>query len=272
MSWMIKSIILFCVGAILSICTTALYAQDTNPKGGVDLFELSLEELLNIEITTATKTIGKADLAPAVTEIITADQLTVRGYQNLAQVLNDIANNHEDRTNWGIGEPISQNVGFGFRFDSGQNILLLFNGQRLNAFQPGNRFGGEEYLLDNIEQIEIIRGPGSALYGTGAFTAVVNIISKKTDSKESNATAKVGVTVTPTAGGIIQHSALLTPLAKQGSLNAAFRFSKEDGQELQVNNSLFGNQKIRDGINYTYDGEVIMAFNHLNIQSKFTKQ
>jgi outer membrane receptor for ferrienterochelin and colicins len=257
---------------MLLLCANLSYAQESTTEEEVDLFELSLEELLNLEITTATKTAGKADGAPAITEVITAEQLMQRGYQNLGQLLNDIANNHQDRSNWGIGEPIHQNVGFGFRFDSGQNVLMLFNGQRLNAFLPGNRFGGEEYLLDNIERIEIIRGPGSALYGTGAFTAVINIISRKISTSNSEGIARVGVTLTPTAGGIIYNGSLLTPIAKKGSLNAAFRYSKEDGQELQVNNTLFGNQKLRDGINYTYDGEVIMSWDNLNVQSKFTKQ
>jgi iron complex outermembrane receptor protein len=250
-----------------------LIAQDAKKNEEVNLFELSLEELLNIEITTATKTIGKADVSPAITEVITSDQIFQRGYVNLGQLLNDIADNHQDRSNWGIGEPVHQNVGFGFRFDSGQNILLLFNGQRLNAFLPGNRFGGEEYLLDNIERVEIIRGPGSALYGTGAFTAVINIISKRINSDdEEEGSASVGITAVPTAGGLVYTSSLLTPIVKNGSLNAAFRYSKEDGQQLQVNNTLFGNQKLRDGINYTYDGEAIMSWDNLSIQGKFTKQ
>lgn len=262
-----------CICIMLVLCSNYLFAQSTTVEEVDDLFELSLEDLLNLEITTATKTASKSDVAPAITEVITADQILQRGYQNLGQLLNDIANNHQDRSNWGIGEPVHQNVGFGFRFDSGQNILLLFNGQRLNAFLPGNRFGGEEYLLDNIERIEIIRGPGSALYGTGAFTAVINIISKRISTASNNeAIAKAGVLATPTAGGLAYNGSLLTPIAKKGSLNAAFRYSNEDGQELQVNNTLFGNQKLRDGINYTYDGEVVMSWDNFNVQGKFTKQ
>lgn len=268
-----KSIKLLTTWIAMMAFMVSLQAQDANIKNEVNLFDLSLEELLNIEITTATKTAGMSDAAPAVTEVITAEHILQRGYVNLGQLLNDIANNHQDRSNWGIGEPVYQNVGFGFRFDVGQNILFLFNGQRLNAFLPGNRFGGEEYLLDNIERIEIIRGPGSALYGTGAFTAVINIISKKnTLDDDEKGSASVGVTATPTAGGLVYTSSLLTPIAKKGILNTAFRYSKEDGQQLQVNNTLFGNQKLKDGINYTYDGEVIMSWDNLSVQGKFTKQ
>ncbi len=134
-----------------------------------DLLNMSLEDILNVKVTTATKTARNLNDVPAVVEIITQQQIKQRGYRHLADVLNDVANNHEDRGNWGIGEPLYQNTGFGFRFDTGQNILLLFNGQRLNAFFPGNRFGGEEYLLGSVERIEIVRGPGSALYGANAL-------------------------------------------------------------------------------------------------------
>jgi iron complex outermembrane receptor protein len=270
-----KSIKNLIIWILMIACMTSLYAQEASTNKEVDLFDLSLEDLLNIEITTATKTAGMSDVAPAITEVITFDQILQRGYVNLGQLLNDIANNHQDRSNWGIGEPVYQNVGFGFRFDCGQNILLLFNGQRLNAFLPGNRFGGEEYLLDNIERIEIIRGPGSALYGTGAFTAVINIISKRINASTATnkeAIAKAGVSATPTAGGLTYTGSLLTPISKKGSLNSAFRYSKERGQELQVNNTLFGNQKLKDGINYTYDGEAIMSWDNFSVQGKFTKQ
>jgi outer membrane receptor for ferrienterochelin and colicin len=134
----------------------AVHAQHDSLKDSSDIYTLSLEELMNIKVTTATKAVGKVDAVPAVIEVFTRELIKERGYQTLAQILNDIQGNHEDRSNWGIGEPVNQNVGFGFRFDTGQNMLLLFNGQRLNAFLPGNRFGGEEYLLDNIERIEII--------------------------------------------------------------------------------------------------------------------
>jgi iron complex outermembrane receptor protein len=255
---------LICGLFFLGVGTTT-FAQTDSVRN-----DLSLEELMNIDITTATKTSGKLDQAPAVLDVITGEQIRQRGYQHLAQVLNDISDNHEDRGNWGIGEPTNQNVGFGFRFDTGQNMLILFNGQRLNAFLPGNRFGGEEYLLNNIERIEIIRGPGSALYGTSAFTAVVNIISKKINSdKDENITA--GAEYIPTSGGASVYSSVLTKVGN-GSLSAAFRHFSEQGQELYVENALFGGRKLKDGVDYATDGEFYYSDGKLNLYSKFTKQ
>jgi outer membrane receptor for ferrienterochelin and colicins len=255
--------------AVLSLPMLAI-AQETS-SGSSDLFDLPLEQLMNIEVTTATKTAGKSDAAPAVIEIINAEQIKIRGYQHLAHILNDIANNHEDRSNWGIGEPTNQNVGFGFRFDTGQNILILFNGQRLNAFLPGNRFGGEEYLLNNIDRVEIIRGPGSALYGTGAFTCVVNIITKKL-SAESNDQVVISGDFIPTSKGFSVNNAAITRLGKQGTLSTGFRYFSERGQELTVKNSLFGDAKLSDGVNHAIDGEVFINHGSFNIFSKITNQ
>ncbi len=254
---------------LLMLCRSLTGAAQENSNLD-ELLDLSLEELLNIPITTATKTSGKLDTAPSVIDVVTADQIKQRGYQNLGQVLNDIANNHEDRSNWGIGEPTHQNVGFGFRFDTGQNILILFNGQRLNAFLPGNRFGGEEYLLNTIDRIEIIRGPGSALYGTGAFTAVINIISKKLTSQASEYT-EAGFDYLPTSKGTSFTAGLGLQAGAKGSPTAAFRQFNEAGQARMINNALFGDQKLIDGAKAS-DGEIIFSNGNLNIYSKFTNQ
>src|SRR5258707_8509177 len=226
--------LLLCV--LFLTCTLDSLAQ----KGDTISYDLSLEELLNIKISTATKTAVGIEEVPAATEVITIEQILQRGYQNLGQVLNDIADNHEDRSNWGIGEPLNQNVGLGFRFDTGQNILLLFNGQRLNAFLPGNRFGGEEYLLNTIERIEIIRGPGSALYGSNAFTAVVNIISKSTINKQSG-NVQMGSEYIPTSKGFASAGSVNSSFGKEGFFSGSFRYFTEAGQTLTVSNSLFGN-------------------------------
>jgi outer membrane receptor for ferrienterochelin and colicins len=246
------------------------FAQQANENLD-ELLDLSLEDLMNLQITTATKTAGKLDAAPSVIDVITGEQIRQRGYQNLGQLLNDIANNHEDRSNWGIGEPTHQNVGFGFRFDTGQNILILFNGQRLNAFLPGNRFGGEEYLLNTIERIEIIRGAGSSLYGTGAFTAVINIISKTITGDEKEEIF-VSADYIPTSNGFALNNALSIKVGNSGSITAGLRRFSETGQNLEVKNSLFGNRTLKDGVKEAIDGEFIFSNGAFNLFSKHTQQ
>ena len=187
-------------------------------------------------------------------------------------MLNDIADNHEDRSNWGIGEPLYQNTGFGFRFDTGQNILLLFNGQRLNAFLPGNRFGGEEYLLENVERLEIIRGPGSALYGANAFTAVVNIISVSALAEGEKPQLKAGGARMFSASGETGHGAWKSKIGEQGFLSGAVRVANETGHDITVRNTLFGNARLKDGIKYAVDGDVFFSHKQFRSYLKISNQ
>ena len=254
------------LGAFLFLIHSVAFGQDEIKES----LELSLEELMNIDVTTATKSAKKTDLISAAIEVITAEQIQQRGYTTLDDVINDLVDNNTDRSNWGIGEPLNQNSGFGFRFDCDQNILLLFNGQRLNAFLPGNRFGGEEYLLAGIDRIEIIRGPGSAIYGPNAFTLVANIITKTmSDEKNELFTSIEG---SPTSIGNTVHSGLKTQLGKKTFLSAFFRFGKEEGQRLEVENSVFGNYELKDGVNHALDGEIFLKSGNWNIYGKFSDQ
>ncbi len=263
-----KTILALMIAAFSLSAMADLLAQEKKPE----LMEMSLEDILNIEVVTATKTARKIDEVPAVIEIVTGRQIKQRGYRHLADVLNDVADNHEDRGNWGIGEPLYQNTGFGFRFDTGQNILLLFNGQRLNAFMPGNRFGGEEYLLENIERIEIIRGPGSTLYGANAFTAVVNIISTSTSEEGEKPHLKLGAAGMFSASGKAAHVSWKAPITGKGLFSGAFRLAGEDGHEILVGNSLYGDAQLKDGIKYAADSDMLFTYNNFRAYAKISNQ
>lgn len=262
---------------LLLICARALAADDEPTLGSelsIDLESLeglSLESLFDVDVVTATKTARSIDEVPAMIDVITAEQIRQRGYRHLADLLNDLPDNHEDRTNWGIGEPLNQNVGFGFRFDTGQNILLLFNGQRLNALLPGNRFGMEEYLLDNVDRVEIIRGPGSALYGANAFTAVVNVISKSEMQPGERSYVRASAGGVPTAGG---GSGELSWKADLGGslLSGALRVGAERGQELLIENALFGDATVRDGVLHAIDGEIFFQRDTLRLYGRLDHQ
>ena len=140
-----------------------------------ELLELPLEELLNIKITTATKTEIKKKEAPAAVYIITARQIRERGYQNLVDVFHDLPG-FDFQHIYGVYPEKVHQRGF-----LGGNIstLLYINGILENNISsvyidPGSL----RYPLNNVDRIEIISGPASALYGTNAFTGVINIITK----------------------------------------------------------------------------------------------
>jgi outer membrane receptor protein involved in Fe transport len=231
-----------------------------------------LEELLGGQVSTGTKNAGSATRLAGFIEVITADEIRVRGYRHLADLLNDVRNNHEDRSNWGIGEPLHQNVGFGYRFDTGQNILILFNGQRLNAFLPGNRFGGEEYLLDDLEQVEVIRGPGSAIYGANAFTAVVNLISKSSVEPGEKSTLRASAGGAPTSGGVEAGLSWKSRVGQNGVTSGAFHFLREEGQNLSIENNLFGDLRVRDAVRHVIGGEAYFGYGKFHAYLKADNQ
>ncbi len=254
---------------VVLACVTPYAAAQAQSERPPDVEDFSMTDLLSVPVSTATKTVRAADETAVLVDVISHAQIRERGYRHLGDVLNDLPFNHEDRANWGIGEPVTQNVGFGFRFDTGQNILLLFNGQRLNAFLPGNRFGGEEYLLDTIERIEIIRGPGSALYGANAFTAVINLISR---SSGRPAQARLAVGGIATSGGASLEGSLDTALGGTAYLTTAFRLATEHGQKINVDNQVFGATELRDRVFHTYDAEAKLSAGNLNAYFKASDQ
>jgi outer membrane receptor protein involved in Fe transport len=150
----------------------AAQATDPPPAGS------SLDELLEVKVSGASKYEQTARQAPASVTIITSEDIERYGYRTLADALMTVRGFFVsyDRSYTYAGVR-----GFSRPTDYNNRILLLLDGHTLNenvygAAQLGSEFPIE---LDLVERIEIIRGPGSALYGTGAMLAVVNVVLKK---------------------------------------------------------------------------------------------
>ncbi len=143
-----------------------------------DIQDISLDSLLNVQISTAAKYEQKISGAPASVTIITSEDIERYGYRTLEEVFMSVRGFYvsNDRNYSYVGVR-----GFGRPTDYNNRMLLLLNGHTLNDRVFGSAFidTGLGLDLDSVERIEIIRGPGSALYGTSAMFAVVNIITKK---------------------------------------------------------------------------------------------
>jgi outer membrane receptor protein involved in Fe transport len=138
----------------------------------------SLDDLLEVKISGAAKYDQTARQAPASVTIITSEDIERYGYRTLADALMTVRGFFVsyDRNYTYVGVR-----GFSRPTDYNNRILLLLDGHTINenvygAAQLGSEFPIE---LDVVDRIEIVRGPGSALYGTGAMLAVVNIVLKK---------------------------------------------------------------------------------------------
>ncbi len=156
--------------ACLVIATFVLGQDETG-----DLSELSLEQLLNMTIVTASKQEESMSESPAIVSVITARDLENKGVRSLAEALSYLPGVELTESYFGY-----TTVNFrGVRQSHYNNkVLLMINGHP--SFEKVNgSFHLEQVPIAAIERIEVVRGPGSALYGTNAFTGVINIITKR---------------------------------------------------------------------------------------------
>jgi outer membrane receptor for ferrienterochelin and colicins len=170
-----------CRSATARLVTILLFALPAAAQeGNKDIGEASLEELVNITVYTASRHTQKVTDAPSSVTVITRDEIQKYGYRTLADILRSVRGFDVtyDRAYCylgvsGINRPETYN----------SNVLLLIDGHRTNNNVYEQAMLGIEFPLDVdlIERVEIVRGPSSSLYGTSAFLAVINVITRKAD-------------------------------------------------------------------------------------------
>lgn len=154
-----------------------------------DFFELTPAELseLSVKATIATGTPRTVAQSAAAITVITAEQIKDMGARQLNEVLETVPGFHNSvqqntyDTNYSVR---------GIRNEINAELLFLQDGTRINLPYRGGLATGIQIPVEAIERLEIIRGPGSALYGADAFAGVINIVTKK--AKDINGT-KLGV-------------------------------------------------------------------------------
>jgi outer membrane receptor protein involved in Fe transport len=143
-----------------------------------DLTQLSIEELLSVEVYTASKFPQKTIDAPAAVTIITAADIKTYGYRTLVDLLNSVCGMtvSSDRNYDYLGVRGSGRTG-----DYNSRMLLLVDGYRLNDPIYDTAAIGTEFPvdLDLVERVEVVRGPGSSIYGSNAVLGVINVITKR---------------------------------------------------------------------------------------------
>lgn len=185
----------FCL--LVALLTAPFHAlADTSPRDHTsDLAHLGLEDLMQIEIATvksASKFEQKVTEAPSSVSIITAADIKYYGYRTLADILKSVRGFYVtyDRNYHYIGIR-----GFGRPGDYNTRILLLVDGHRINDNIFDQAPIGTDFILDTdlIDRVEIIRGPGSSIYGSNAFFGTINVITKRgRDMKGMEASGEIG--------------------------------------------------------------------------------
>lgn len=179
----------------LSPPARAQEAQAPPPQPPSELSNLTLEQLAELSIDSvygASSYNQKVTEAPSSITIVTADEIQRYGYRTLADVLRSVRGFYvtSDRNYSFLGVR-----GFSRPGDYNARVLLLVDGHRLNDNIFGAALIGTEFPLDVelIERVEIIRGPSSSLYGTSAFFAVLNVITRRGDAvRGMEGTASLG--------------------------------------------------------------------------------
>jgi len=145
--------------------------------GPDDLSGLALEDLLNVKVYAASKFVQEVAQAPASVTIVSSDEIRRQGYRTLADLLRSVRGFYvtSDRDYSYVGVR-----GFLRPGDFNGRVLVLVNGHRMNDTIYEQALLGTESPIDInlVDRVEVIRGPSSSLYGTSAFFAVVNVITR----------------------------------------------------------------------------------------------
>ncbi|GAB4248509.1 TonB-dependent receptor plug domain-containing protein [Deferrisoma sp.] len=160
-----------CLGLILFVsCPPAAWAE-----GGKGLAGLSLEELLSAEVTTVSRRAELLSDAAAAVTVITAEDIRRSGVTSVPEALRLVPGVQVariDANKWAVSAR-----GFNGRFAN--KLLVLVDGRTVyTPLFSGVHWDAQDLLLEDIDRIEVIRGPGATLWGANAVNGVVNIVTR----------------------------------------------------------------------------------------------
>ncbi|HET9131152.1 MAG TPA: TonB-dependent receptor plug domain-containing protein, partial [Terriglobia bacterium] len=147
-----------------------------------DVTAISLEDLMNIKVTSVSKRAQKLSDAPAAIFVITQEDIRRSGARSVPEALRmapGIEVARIDENKWAIGSR-----GFNGRFAN--KLLVLIDGRTVyTPLFSGVYWNVQDVLVEDIERIEVIRGPGATLWGANAVNGVINIITKSAQATQS---------------------------------------------------------------------------------------
>ena len=168
-----KKIVTICL-CVLLICGQA-GAEKTTPSDSSKLFEMSLEDLMEVPVVSASRQEQKLSELSVPVTVITAEDIHYSGLTSIPEILRfalgvDVV--RLDRSRYMVGVR-------GLESTVSDRTLVLINGRSTLDPVFGTSWMELPVLVEDIERIEIVRGPGGAVWGSNAYTGVINIITKK---------------------------------------------------------------------------------------------
>jgi iron complex outermembrane recepter protein len=193
------------IAAIFAMYTAAaaplLWAQSVpdDQNGTGDLKELSLEQLGNVQVTTVSKEPEKLLQTPAAIYVLTQDDIRRAGVTSIPEALRLVPGVEVariDSDSWAVGIR-----GFGGAFS--RSVLVLIDGR--SVYTPlfeGVYWDVQNVMLEDVDRIEVIRGPGGTIWGSNAVNGVINIITKTANDTQGTLAAVGGGNVDQATGAV----------------------------------------------------------------------
>jgi iron complex outermembrane receptor protein len=181
--WALVALSLACAPLSIAAGARADEGEQAPETPKADLTELSLQDLMNIEVTSASKKAEKLSETAAAVFVITQEDIRRSGVTTIPEALRMVPGVQVARLNassWAISAR-------GFNDQFAQKLLVLIDGR--SVYTPlfsGVYWDLQDTFLDDIDRIEVIRGPGGALWGANAVNGVINIITKRAEDTQGS--------------------------------------------------------------------------------------
>jgi iron complex outermembrane receptor protein len=175
----------------LLLCSTghAVASQDMTASTGA-LKRMSIEELMDIEVTSVSRTAETLSAAAAAISVVTNEDIRRSGATTIPEALRGVPGLHVARRNsnsWAVSSRAFSSI-------NTEKLLVLSDSRSIyTPLLSGVSWDVQDYLLPDIARIEVIRGPGASLWGANAVNGVINITTR-------NARDTQGTLLTATAG------------------------------------------------------------------------
>lgn len=244
---------------LLSVCMQT-FAEQYDPNKEEDLFGMSIEELMNVEVTTVSKKEDTLFKTPVTITVLTSEDIRRSGHQSIPEVLRMVPGIHVakiDSNKWAI-------TARGFNSLYAEKLLVLIDGRTVyTPLYSGVYWDVQDLMLEDVERIEVIKGPGGILWGSNAVNGIINIITKKAENTQ-------GTLVT---GGMGTEEKGFSSLRHGGKLgeDAYYRvyakyFNRDEGVYANGDHANDRSDTLREGFRIDWDKS---EQDHITLQGDF---
>ncbi|PYU25057.1 MAG: TonB-dependent receptor, partial [Acidobacteria bacterium] len=185
--------------ALLLVALVLFLVADASAQNLPDVTAMSVEDLMNVQVTSVSKRSQKLADAAAAIFVITQEDIRRSGARSIPEALRMVPGVQVariDENKWAISSR-----GFNGRFAN--KLLVLIDGR--SVYTPlfsGVYWNIQDVMLEDVDRIEVIRGPGATLWGANAVNGVINIITKSAKATQSALVSAGGGTEMRGSGGV----------------------------------------------------------------------